>query len=82
MSLDTFIDESTLLEDLVDGGDGDWDDDLVHICCDQCEPRMALCGGELDDESLDSFGDDELCVVCLDLAKSKPVCPTCGEPVT
>lgn len=81
--MSTLTDETPIIvtEEQVDEGDGDWEDDLIHICCDQCRPRMALCGGELDDEALDSFGDDELCIVCFSLAQAQPPCSTCGRPI-
>ena len=78
MSLDILIDESTQLEEQVDGGSDDWDDDLVHICCGRCDPKVALCGGPLEGEDMEDFGADELCIVCIELAKPKPKCPTCG----
>lgn len=78
--MSTLTDDSPMVvtEPDVDGGDGDWDDDLIHVSC-ECSVTLALCGGELNGEPLDEAPDDEMCVVCLDL-EHQP-CPRCGSEV-
>jgi len=50
-------------------------DDLTHVCCECRGPDVALCGVDLTDAPwVDE--DDDLCVVCAELAKMP--CP-CDE---
>lgn len=71
----------TLLEVVTTPIDDDFDDDLVHTICDECD--RALCdGGVCTGVDHDVSPDDLLCVVCEDLeaALLEDDCPHCGHP--